>query len=323
VSTAAQAPTVPAARTGADPEISEMLPQGIRIKAIPVVKTAPSHRLRPGDLICGACGEGNPPTRKFCSRCGHSLIEAVQVKASWWRRFLRWLARWLLPRRGPKVVKIGTVNYGQGQKEGATAAQLAKPPFSFKQAFRKFMRVARIIMTTVLLVGGVLYGAYPPFRHTVNNAVTSAKSRINNDIGANLAPIHAVNVSANETSKGSSPLNAADELLNTYWLAPWSEKTEPTLTLKFAHRVTLKRMILHSGATNAFVQFGRPSELVLKFSNGESMTILPKDTAEQQTFNISHADLISSVDIQVAGVDPGTTADTVATTEIELFGISF
>ncbi|TDE98784.1 zinc ribbon domain-containing protein [Occultella glacieicola] len=44
----------------------------------------------PGDLICGNCGTGNVPTRKFCRRCGTSLAEAkVQPTRSWWRRLLR------------------------------------------------------------------------------------------------------------------------------------------------------------------------------------------------------------------------------------------
>ncbi|MBN8881618.1 MAG: zinc ribbon domain-containing protein, partial [Salana multivorans] len=44
----------------------------------------------PGDLICGSCGAGNVPTRKFCRRCGNSLAEArVQPRRSWWSRLWR------------------------------------------------------------------------------------------------------------------------------------------------------------------------------------------------------------------------------------------
>jgi len=287
-----------------------------------VTKTAPSRRLRPGDLICGLCGEGNPNTRRFCSRCGSSLIEAVRVKESWWRRLLRKI----LPRRGPKVVKlapgVSTVADATGRKDAAPAPHLAKPPFDLRRTVRRIFRTVRIVVAAVLLIGGVLYGAYPPARHAINNRVQSLKSRVSNDIGANLSPIHAVNVTGNAVSTGSSPLYAADELLNTYWLAPWSTTSEPVLTLSFAHRVTLKRMILHAGAANVFVQYGRPSQLLLRFSNGESVTIQPQDTAQQQTFSISHADLVSSVEIHVTGIDPGTTGSNVAITEIELFGFS-
>lgn len=296
------------------PEIAELAPQVARAKAIAVTKTAPSRRLQPGDLICGTCGEGNPSTRRFCSRCGSSLIEAVTVKEPWWRRWLRKL----LPRRGPKVVKLGTGT--DGRTEGANAAHLAKPGIDFKGSFRRTLRTIRNIVAVLLLVGGVLYGAYPPFRNAVNHRVQSLKTDVNNEI--TFSPIHAVNVSANVTATGSSAVNVADENTKTYWLAPWSSTAEPVLTLNFAHRVTLKRMLLTAGAGSAFVQHGRPSSLLLKFSNGESVTLSPQDTGQLQTIDIGHADLISSVQIQVTGVYPGTSGSDVAITEIELFGLN-
>jgi hypothetical protein len=302
-----------ARRTTEEP--TELAPQVARVRAIAVTKTAPSRRLQAGDLICGMCGEGNPSTRRFCSRCGSSLIEAERVRESWWRRLLRKL----MPRRGPKVVALGKVKYRQ--KDGTSnAQQLAKPGFDLKHAFRRTLRMARIVISVTVLVGGLLFAVYPPFRHTVDNRFDSLKRRFSNDIDANLSPIHAVKVTATSTSDGSSPLNAADELLNTYWLAPWSTSAQPTLTFTFSRHVTLKKMILHSGATNTFVQFSRPSQLILKFSNGESATILPQDTPQQQTFTIGHADFITSMQIQVAGIDQGSDGSDVAITEIELFG---
>jgi hypothetical protein len=307
-----EAPSAGAAQVRA-PEIAELAPQIARAKAIAVTKTAPSRRLQPGDLICGT---GNPSTRRFCSRCGSSLIEAVSVREPWWRRWLRKL----MPRRGPKVVALGTGT--DGRTEGAPAAHLAKPGVDVKHTFRRFLRTARVVLAVVLLVGGLLYGVYPPLRNSVNHWVGRVKANITNDIGSNLAPIHPVSVTANITGPGSSALNASDENLNTSWLAPWSSTAEPTLTLNFAHRVTLKQLILHSGAGTAFVQHGRPSSLILKFSNGESVTLSPQDTAQSQTISFGHADLISSVQIQVAGIYPGTSGSDVAITEIELFGLS-
>lgn len=44
----------------------------------------------PGDLICGSCGAGNVPSRKFCRRCGSDLAEAPVVPPrSWWQRLVR------------------------------------------------------------------------------------------------------------------------------------------------------------------------------------------------------------------------------------------
>jgi hypothetical protein len=310
-----EAPAAAAAQAKA-PEIAELAPQIARAKAIAVTKTAPSRRLQAGDLICGTCGEGNPSTRRFCSRCGSSLVAAVTVRESWWRRLLRKI----MPRRGPKVVALGT---GADGRTESAVAELAKPGFDFKHAFRRFMRIARVVVAMALLFGGIVYGAYPPFRNAVNHWVTSLKSDFNKEVGANLAPIHPVSVAANITDKGSAALNASDENTNTYWLAPWSSSTEPVITLDFTHRVTLERMILHSGADGgAFVQHGRPASLLLTYSNGETQTITPQDTAQQQTFDLNHALAVSSVQIKITGIDPGTLGSDVAITEIELFGVN-
>lgn len=271
-------------------------------------KTAPSHRLRPGDLICGNCGEGNVPTRRFCSRCGMTLVEAVSVKTPWWRRFV--------PRRGPKVVKL------DGKNMSGKSAARAGSGFDFKHLLRQIYRGARIAVAVAILLGGALYGAYPPFRNAINSRVESAKSHISNDIGNNLQPIHAVTVTANAAEPNHPAFFATDELTNTYWLAPWSDSHIPTLTLTFSHRVTIKKMILHSGASDAFIADGRPSSLHLVFSNDESFTISPQDTSQAQTITIDHADLISSVEIQVSAVYPGTGGNSnVAVSEVELFGL--
>ena len=209
-----------------------------------------------------------------------------------------------------------------GKPEATSAAQLAKPRFGIKTLLNEVYRKGRVVLAVVVLCGGVLYGAYPPFRNLVNGKVNGIKANVTNRIGDDLSPIHAVTVSANAAEKGHPALDAADELTTTYWLAPWSSTDEPTLTLDFGHRVTLRKLILHAGASDAYIQDGRPSELRLLFSDGESYTIVPADTSQPQTFSIEHADLISSVQIQVGAVYPGSSGSTVAVTEIELFGLT-
>ncbi|WP_042381215.1 NADase-type glycan-binding domain-containing protein [Streptacidiphilus melanogenes] len=293
-------------------EVGEQAPRSARARAVAVTKTAPSRRLLPGDLVCGACGEGNASTRRFCSRCGTSLVEAVKVKEPWWRRFV--------PRRGPRVVKLdpGT---GQGATGGGKDGHLDGPGFDPKFTLRQLYRKARVVVGVAILCGGALYGAYPPFRTTVNAEVQKVKGLATGTLDAQLSPIHADSVTADRQEPGHPGLDAADELLTSYWLAPWSASKEPTLTFHFAHRVTLKKIILHSGASNAYIQDGRPSELRLLYSNGESFTFFPQDTSQQQTFTISHADLITGLQVQVGSVYAGSSGSSVAVAEIELFGL--
>lgn len=278
-----------------------------------MTKTRPTRRLQTGDAICGNCGEGNAPTRKFCSRCGESLVRAEHVKTPWWRR--------LLPRRGPKVVKLAP---GKNGKPGATAAAGAtgaKDGFDLKQTLGQIYRKARLAVALAAVLGGILYGAYPPFRSAINGAVTSTKTKISNDIGDDLTPIHPTGVTANVQEAAHPASDASDEFFNTYWMAPWSTDPEPTLTLTFPHPVTIKKLILYNGANGGYIANGRPSSLHLVFSNQESFTITPQDSAQPQTFSIDHATLVKSIEFQVTSIYQGSTNSDVAITEIELFGI--
>jgi hypothetical protein len=282
--------------------VREQAPQIARARAVAVTKTKSTRRLQPGDAICGNCGEGNPPTRKFCSRCGESLVTAQHVKVPWWRRFL--------PRRGPKVVKLADT-------KGKPAAAHRDARDVLRQAYRK----ARLVIGLALVAVGVVYGAYPPFRTAVNGVVTSAKTRIGDNIGDKLVPIHPATVGATAQETGHPAADASDEFFNTYWLAPWTTAPEPALTMTFDHPVTIKKLILYNGANGNYIADGRPSSLHLVFSNQESFTITPQDSAQPQTFSIDHAVLVKSVEFQITAIYQGSSGSNVAITEIELFGI--
>lgn len=295
----------PATREREPAPVQEATPQATRRRALAVTKTAPSRRLKPGDLICGSCGEGNAPLRKFCSRCGASLNEAEVRKAPWWARFRR--------RPGPRSVALG-------RDPKQSGSSLAESSFDARQFFRGLYRKARTVVAVAIILGGVLYGAYPPFRSTVNHTVTNAKTDASNAASAALTPVHPTSATDNAEVPGHPASAAVDESLDTYWLAPWPTTPAPTLTLSFDRPVTLKKMILHSGASDAYVADGRPSSLHLVFSNKESMTLTPQDTAQAQTLDLSHAIQVTSVQIQVTAVYQGSNPN-VALTEIELFAL--
>jgi hypothetical protein len=310
--TARRAPAAPgaspaAAVTAAGPVASpgEQAPQATRRRAAPVTKTAPTRRLRPGDLICGECGEGNPATRKFCSRCGNSLEQSEIAKSPWWKK--------LLPRRGPKVV---ATSEGAGRPGHAGAAGL-----DLKHRFRKVYRRVRNVIGVAVVLAGLAYLVLPPVHAAVNSRFTSAKNHVEQIAHPKFVPVRPVSVTASRQKAGHPGRLAVDLFTNTYWLAPWNPAHEPTLTLKFSHKVILREIILHSGASGNYVGHGRPAALHLVFSNGNSDTIRPQDTSSPQTLNVSHAIGVTSVEIQVAGVYQGNSGSDVAITEIELFAL--
>lgn len=292
----------------AAPQVREQVPQIARARALAVTKTAPSRRLQACDLICGNCGEGNSPSRKFCSRCGDSLVEAATVEAPWWHRFR--------PRRGPKTVKLGSE-----RGKAVSGGSLHAPRLDIRHLASQIYRKARIIVAVALVVAGVIYGVFPPFRNEVNSIFTSEKSKITGIVDQKFAPVHPVKCVASVQVSGHPGQLVCDGFFNNYWLAPWKASPEPTLTLTFAHRVTITRLILHNGAFGRYVQDGRPSSLHLVFSNDESFTITPQDSPQPQTFVIKHALLIKSIVFQVTATYQGTTGTNVAISQIELFGI--
>jgi hypothetical protein len=289
----ADEPAAPAERT---PEVSRP-----RVAAVTLTKS--TRRLRPGDLICGACGEGNLPTRKFCGRCGESLRAAEVVRNPWWRRLLR--------RRGAKVV---AAHRRPGQRPGGGGG-------GARQLLRRVYRVARLAIALVVLVGGLAYGAYPPFRTYVNGEVGAVKSKVTSKVNQVFVPVHPTKIQANAQAQGHPATAAMDEAVNTYWLAPAAPGQNPVLSLTFAHPVSLERMIVRIGASDGYTTHGRPSLLLLVFSNQQSDTVNLQDTNKPQTVNINHALQVSGVQIQVAETFPGGTPPDVAITELELFAL--
>jgi hypothetical protein len=98
--TPAVTPTVPMGKTpatgaaaagAADAAIEARQPgaqkPGAAQQRAKAAKQPPTRVIRPGDLVCGHCGEGNDANRSFCRRCGESLAEVVPVKQpSWFKR---------------------------------------------------------------------------------------------------------------------------------------------------------------------------------------------------------------------------------------------
>ncbi|WP_370941869.1 hypothetical protein AB5J62_22445 [Amycolatopsis sp. cg5] len=280
----------------------EVLPQPVQRRVRAIVKTKPSRRLEPGDLICGACGEGNAATRRFCGRCGESLADAEIVLPTWGQRVKLWF-------RGRRRHQAGT---RPGQKG---------TPEHRKWRFSVGLRRIRASIGVVMILLMLLYAAYPPFRTALN----SAAKEIYQDVRPSLKPVRPVSVTASDPRFETAPhvaANLTDQYTDTYWAAPWSEQRRPAFTVRFGGDYIISDIIVYAGASGDFVNNGRPSILKLTFSNNETVLLTPQDTADNQTLKVTKADLVNSVLVEVEDIYvPQNGKSDVAISEIEFFAL--
>lgn len=282
----------------ADGQPEAQAPRQVRSGPAPVRRQAPTRRLEPGDLICPDCGEGNPETRRFCSRCGASLVDAVVMRAKWWRK--------LIPRRGPRVREAGA-RPSQRRVRRSLLSRLMSP----------VMKTVRNVIALIMLVSGIVFGIVPTIRSEVNDKFGSVQRSVRNWVSPNFSPVHATQVRANAHEPKHGSGLAVDGFKNTYWSAPTSAR--PALVLTFDHEVNLARLIIHSGNAENFEATGRPQKLHLVFSTGQSTDLNLKDTPDPQTLDVSHGKGVASVEIHAVSFYRSITGRDVAVAELEFF----
>ncbi|WP_405059629.1 discoidin domain-containing protein [Kribbella sp. NBC_01505] len=279
---------------------AEVVPQAVKTRPAPVRRAAPTSRPRPGELICGDCGEGNAPTRKFCRRCGNSLAEAEVVKIRWWRR-IRF-------RRKPRVLAAGT--------------RPARPGDSKKRrAFQSTLQRARALVGAMLLVFGLLAGFYPPLRTLVTQQVGNVKQKVRGAADTALTAIRPVSVQGTKGPANNPPKAAFDTFKNTSWITAWNEKKPPNLVVQLDHPVALRKAVILTGDAKNFAGHSRPSVVEFTYSNEKSDLIQLKDIPGPQEIALRNAVGVSKITVKVLSVYPAPDAKTIALTEIELFGI--
>jgi zinc ribbon protein len=276
-------------------------PQAVRERtARAAVRQPPTRRLQPGDLVCGECGEGNPPNRKFCSRCGSSLESAAAVKTPWWRK--------LLPKRKAKVLEAGS-RPGRGgvRAKSRRAAALAK-----------VMPTVRKVVAVALVVSGLMYGVLAPVRGWANKRVSAAKHRIDRLINPQFDPVNVNGFSATAQIRGHDAGKAVDGFSNTYWAAPTGGR-EVVLILRFNHEVDVDKAIVRSGVSANFQSTNRPQNLHIVYSTNATFDTVLKDSPDPQTVSIGNGHGITSMEIHITQMYKAVKSSDVAVTEIELF----
>ncbi|WP_410664555.1 NADase-type glycan-binding domain-containing protein [Amycolatopsis sp. lyj-84] len=279
-------------------EPPEQKPQPDRPRAVTVSRVPPRTKPRPGDLICGECGEGNPVHRKFCRRCGDSLATAEVAKRPWWRR--------LLPRR--RVRKAGSRPSRPGDGRGRRALSLAA-------------RRIRAAIGVVILVGGLVVGLYPPLRTAALHQVDRLRQWVLDTAETALGPVRPSTVDGPGGSPDHPPKAAFDTFKNTYWATTWDARKRPSLVIKLNGPVALRKVIVTSGASDAFAAHGRPASLEFSYSNEKSDIVSVRDSPQPQELALTNAVGVTGLKITVSAVHAAQDAKDVAVAEVELFGI--
>jgi hypothetical protein len=281
---------------------------GAQVQAGPVRPDAapqqqPHHRPQqtlkrqpqPGDLICGQCGSGNVPTRRFCGVCGHSLQDATTQEQPWWKRFL--------PAKGPKV------------RERGSRPLRVKRTTKVRQGIGKAIRWTLAI---AVLLFGALYGFSPPFRGNVNTHVIEAKDTLAGIFLEDWVPVRQSSISAAQELPDHPAKLAMDNNTATYWAAPTDPKTT-ALTIQFDHATDLRRIIVHSGDPKKYLGSQRPQRLTLVFDTGKTHDITLTDKPDDQQHGIKNGDGVKQVQVLIAGVYPSAESTDTVISEIELF----
>jgi hypothetical protein len=253
--------------------------------------------LSPGDLICGQCGTGNAPTRRFCGRCGAALVEAAVVPVPWWRR--------LLPKRTQRTRKAP--KSGQRPRRRRSRGLL-------NRAFRALCWV----LVLLLALSGLAYGLVPGVRSWANPNFTTMSRKAQSIFKPVYVPTRPVGVDSNGELPDHPADAVSDGFTTTYWAVPGGGP-EPILVFRFEHAVNLKRAIVRSGASDNFQASHRPQRLHLVFSSGRTTDLNLVDSPDPQTLDLPGSEGATSVEIHIVAQYHAVSGPNLAMTEIEFF----
>ncbi len=278
-----QPPRPPQAATPDEPRARQptLAPSPPRPAAQPRQTLVEEPEIKPGDLICGVCGAGNSPDRRFCRRCGNSLAAATvaaSVHVPWYRRIFG---------RGPKEVMAAGDRPSNLGSKGRSAGWL----------FKRLLVVAVVIVIAAPVVG---YFTVQSFHDQINSMIGQGGT--------------------SATLLQHPSTNALDKNINTFWLADQASG-HTTVTVNFGATTDLAGLIYHSGAPgNDYATFGRPREIQVVFQGDPTPVsiLLNDDPAPQQRCLPQHAS-VRTFDIRIVSSFPpsGANQNLVATREVE------
>lgn len=288
----------------------------------------PTRKLRPGDLVCGACGEGNSPSRNFCRRCGHGLHEAEVVRRPWWRR--------VIPHRAPRVHVAGERpgrstaggRGGKGVKGGIRGAQSIK-----RKILGPIGKATRVLMFVAVAAGAVGLTLNPSLRGSLMETGGDLFDRARRVVAPQYDPVTpiAATASSARADQQDGRCCAPDNVLrfgNTWWHASEGGVGQSvTITLDSPTDIAKFGIIPGAGDDAVWAEHPRPRELELDFLGDEGRVVathvIPdvKDQhdSQSQIFDVSGAEAVTAVRVRITRVyGQGLDSQDVAISEIRL-----
>lgn len=288
----------PAIEAPSDAGPSSLQPDAVASRQPQAVRRKMARRSRSpvivptGSRICGGCGMPNEASRRFCAKCGFSLVDArVIQKAPWWRRVTG--------------------------RERVYAAGTRIRPGTGRRKFRGATRVG--VVLALLAGGGVLAG---PQRGLVMRGVHAVQDQFADPLQVRPSSSKASGV----VGKNNAQL-AFDGAKNTFWAAPRigkGAKPVPYVTAAFASPIKLTAFNIYSGVspeTPKFVAGPRPAEIEVTVATGGEPVVqrFPlKDVPAYQQFKLK-VDDARAVQIAVIRTVAPTRATLTAIAEVEFF----
>jgi hypothetical protein len=298
-------PATPGAATGPVAPTGAVQPGAV--KARPTVKKAPAttRTINPGDKVCGQCGEGNDPSRRFCRRCGASLTEAAIFALPWYRR------AWL------RITRRKQHSAGDRPHQRRRAIGGAGPGWLTSWVTR-LIALAVIVLVVLFFVG--------PWKHPIRHRVGNWYHSVANAIHPSYRPVDLIAARATSAAPGHPPLNAIDGLSNTSWQSN-RKQVDQVLLIRIHGPIDVDKVGFLMGDTDspqAFDQQPRPEQVRMIFTGtGQpySKTVTAADSASFQTFTVK-ARKAETLAIYIQSVYPSNGAGkNVSITEVELFSL--
>jgi hypothetical protein len=201
--------------------------------------TAGDQPVQHGDLICGRCGAGNKPDRRFCRRCGQDLVEAEVAQLPWWRRAL-------------------------------AKAQPRRPNAGARPKQRRSRRRIRSLALIVALLA-VVAAIANEYRPSISSTYQAGVDRILNG-----EPLTPTRFRASSAARGHRARFVKDGYSNRYWAPARSDQAKGAwIEATFPQPTRLVRVVITPGAGGKEAQFqaqGRPTNMTVILTTGSGTT---------------------------------------------------